>query len=436
MRVLCVIAVWVLWSFQAVGQSSQPRVVQTVVSGAPSKAATQAYTLSPEKLAKARTLGRIRPVMHFGGAFWELAAFWLMLATGWAARTEAWIKRRTHRVWLEGLLFFGALILSMTMLTLPLRLVGHCIGTYYGISVQGWADWFLDFGKSLVLSLILMAPLLLLFHGLLRRSPRRYWLWAWMITLPLMIAGSCAEPFLEPIFYHFEPLAKQHPQLVARLEALAAKTGTTIPTDHILLMQASVKTNALNAYVSGLGATKRIVVWDTTAGRIPDDEILFIFGHESGHYVLRHIAKGLLLSAIFLLPFYWLCAQIAGWSMQRWGLVWRLGGLQSRAGFVLMLMVVSLAQFVLEPIDCAVSRYFEHQADVYGQEAIHGLVADPQHTAVSAFNHLGEAALDDPDPNSFVEFWSYSHPSTQHRAGFAAQYNPWAEGGRPEFFAH
>ena len=94
----------------------------------------------------------------------------------------------------------------------------------------------------------------------------------------------------------------------------------------------------------------------------------------------------------------------------------------------------SLAGFVLTPLGNAMSRHFEHEADVYGQEAIHGLVTDPQKTAVSSFNHLGEAWLDDPNPNGFVEFWSYSHPSVQHRAQFAERYDPWANGERGRFF--
>jgi hypothetical protein len=71
---------------------------------------------------------------------------------------------------------------------------------------------------------------------------------------------------------------------------------------------------------------------------------------------------------------------------------------------------------------------------VYGQEAVHGLVPDPQKTAVSGFNHLGEAWLEDPDPSPIVEFWLYNHPSVQTRAKFAEHYNPWANGGHGEFF--
>jgi Zn-dependent protease with chaperone function len=95
---------------------------------------------------------------------------------------------------------------------------------------------------------------------------------------------------------------------------------------------------------------------------------------------------------------------------------------------------LSIAGFVLAPASNTFSRYFEHQADIYGQEALHGLVADPQKTTVSAFNHLGEAWLEDPNPNSFIEFWTYNHPSVQHRAKFAAHYDPWAGGGKGRFF--
>ena len=80
------------------------------------------------------------------------------------------------------------------------------------------------------------------------------------------------------------------------------------------------------------------------------------------------------------------------------------------------------------------SRHYEHEADVYGQEAIHGLVPDAQNTAVAAFNALGEAWLDDPNPSPLIEFWLYNHPSVKSRADFAAHYDPWKNGGRGEFF--
>ena len=137
---------------------------------------------------------------------------------------------------------------------------------------------------------------------------------------------------------------------------------------------------------------------------------------------------------------YWACAGFAAWLARRFGRRWGLGEpgdeapLASRAGFIVLLFTISVAGFVLEPVNNAFSRHFEHQADVYGQEAIHGLVPDPQKTAVSAFNHLGESWLEDPDPSPFIEFWEYSHPSVKNRANFAEHYDPWANGGHGEFF--
>jgi Zn-dependent protease with chaperone function len=176
------------------------------------------------------------------------------------------------------------------------------------------------------------------------------------------------------------------------------------------------------------------VVWDTTAGRIPDDEVLFIFGHESGHYVLHHIPKELAGTAVFFFFLYWACAAVAGWLVRRFGPRWHVESISSRAGFIVLLFTISVASFLLEPLSNTFSRYFEHQADVYGQEAIHGIVADPQKTAVAAFNALGEAWLEDPNPSPFIEFWTYNHPSVQSRANFAAHYNPWVPGGHPRYF--
>ena len=406
--------------------------------------APQAYSLPPDKLAKAIALGRIRNILEFAGALWGLAALWLLLATRAAAGLEAWAQRIFARRWLQGLLFFAVFLVITFLAGLPLDAYAHHVSRSYGISVQGWGGWLGDQAKALGLSVPIGAPILLLFNWIVRRWPRRYWLGAWVATLPLLVLSAFASPLLEPIFNKYEPLAAHHAALAAELEKVVARTGTEIPPNRMFLMKASLKTNGLNAYVSGLGATKRIVVWDTTAGRIPDDEILFIFGHESGHYVLHHIPQGLALTAIGLFFVYWACAGFAVRLADRFGVRWGLfrpeqfaepqPPLATRAGFVVLLFVLSVASFVLEPVSNTISRHFEHQADVYGQEAIHGLVPDPQKTAVAGFNALGEAWLEDPNPSPFIEFWTYSHPSTQTRANFALHYDPWANGGHGRFF--
>ena len=375
-------------------------------------ASTQAYNLPPDKLAKAITLGHISTALDIVGSLWGIAVLWLLLASRWAAGFAAWAESVSRRRWLQGLLFFVVLLVITTLAGLPLDVIGHAVSRYYGISVQGWGSWLEDLGKGLCLTVLFGAPVLLLFNWIVRVSPRRYWMWIWLVSLPLIVLSVFAAPLLDPIFNKFEPLTK-----------------------------ASTKSNGLNAYVTGIGATKRFVMWDTATDRLPDDEVLFIFGHESGHYVLNHIPQELSGMAAGMFFVFWACAGFAGWSTRRFGIRWQLGEpysgfipLASRQGFVVLLFALSIASFILQPAGNTFSRHFEHEADVYGQEAIHGLVADPQKTAVSAFNHMGEAWLEDPNPSPFIEFWEYGHPSVQTRANFAAHYDPWAKGGRGRFF--
>lgn len=413
---------------------AQPAQSQT--SAQPQVPPGQAYSLPPDKLAKAIALNRIRSILDIVGSLWGLAVLWLLLALGVAAGLESWTARVLRLRWLQGLLFFAALLVVLTLAGLPLDAAGELASRHFGISVQGWGGWLGDQAKALGLTLLFGAPVLLLFNWIVRVSPRRFWVWIWVVSLPILVLVIFVAPLIGPLFDKFEPLSEQHPKLVEELEKVVARTGTAIPPNRMFLMEASAKTNGLNAYVTGIGSTKRIVVWDTTAGRIPDDEVLFVFAHETGHYVLHHIPKMLAGMAFALFFVFWGCAAFSRWMLKRFGPRWHVDSLSSRAGFVVLLFAFSVASFLLEPVSNAFSRHFEHQADVYGQEAIHGIVPDPQKTAVAAFNALGQAWLEDPHPNPFIEFWTYSHPSVQQRANFAAHYDPWKNGGHGEFFKH
>jgi len=373
---------------QAGAKPQQPSVSVTQAT------TQQAYTLPADKLAKAVALSRIRNILSIVGDLWGIALLWLLLATRAAARLEGWTERLTSRRWLQGLLFFAAYFLITTVAGLPLALYGHHAERDYQISVQSWLSLFRDIGVELALTLILGTPLLLFFNWIVRRWPRRYWFGAWLATLPILVIVVFLAPYIALLFDKFEPLTEHHAELVTQLEKVVARTGTNIPPDRMYLMKASEKTNGLNAYVTGLGATKRIVVWDTTAGRIPNVEVMFIFGHETGHYVLHHIVKGLTVSAIGMFFLFWVCAGFARWLVSRYGESWdihpemgakgEIAPLATRPGFVVLLFAVSLAGLIVQPASNTFSRYLEHQTDVYGQEAMHGLVPDPQRALDSA----------------------------------------------------
>jgi Zn-dependent protease with chaperone function len=397
------------------------------------------YHLPPDKLAQATALGYIRTTLHFGSELWELALLVLLVASGTAARLAGRITARVSGRRRQSALFALELIALLWLLAeLPLAALSHAASVRYGISVQAWGPWLLDEVKSFALAAALETSALMLVFGLMHWTWSRRWYWAWFaaFTVPAMIAGTVLLPtVIEPMFDTFTPLSETHPALVAQLERVVARTGTQIPPERMFLMHVSAKSNGLNAYVTGLGPSKRIVVWDTTADRMPMDEILFTFGHESGHYVLNHIVKGLTLAAAGIFALAALSAWLAGALVRRWGGSWGIPAVNSLAGIAVLLLAVTILQTATEPIQNLGSRFVEHEADVYGQEAIHGIVADPQKAAVAAFNDLGAAYLDDPDPNPFVEFWSFDHPSIQTRATFATQYDPWGASKALRFFS-
>ena len=396
---------------------------------------TQAYSLPPDKLARAVALSHIRTALDIGGSIWGIAVLWILLRSGLAAALSAWTIKIFRRRWLQGLLFFAAYFVINALASLPLDLTGQAVSRHFGISVQGWGGWFGDQGKSLALSVVFGSLVLLFFNWLVRVSPRRYWLWMWVTAVPLVLLMIFAEPLVvDPLFNKFEPLTAHHAALVGELEQVVTRTGNQIPPERMFLMKASEKSNGINAYVTGIGSSKRYVMWDTTTDRLPDDEIEFVFGHESGHYVLGHIPKELGVLLAGLLVVLWACGRLAEWQVRRYGARWQVQSLAGRQGFLVLLLALSYAGFVLQPATNGLSRHFEHEADVYGQEAIHGLVPDAQKTAVSGFNHLGEAWLEDQNPSAFIEFWEYNHPSVQTRANFAAHYDPWANGGHGQFF--
>jgi Zn-dependent protease with chaperone function len=311
----------------------------------------------------------------------------------------------------------------------------HTVNLRYGLSVEPWAMWWGDVGKSAALTIIFGTIALSVLYALIRHSPRRWWLWFWVICLPVEVVAVFLIPIvIDPMFNHFSPLEKVDPALVQQLEKVAARGGLDIPPSRMFVMDASAKVTGPNAYVTGFGASKRIVVWDTTIRKVPLDEILAIYGHEQGHYVLHHIQKGMAFSVAVMLAFFWFAYLLFTWLVRRRGGKWRIPSVADWSSLGALLLVVTVLSFLADPVGNAFSRHIEHQADVYGQEVIHGLVPNPQSTMAESFQRLGELWLDLPDPNPFIVFWTYSHPPTASRMRFAAEYDAWAPGSRgPKF---
>lgn len=394
------------------------------------------YTLPPEKMVKAVALFRVRTLLYFVGAGWGILQLVLLLALGIVARFRDVAERVTRNRWGQCFLFTFLLLLATEVLNLPLRIYGHHLGLAYGLSVQGWGSWLGDMAKSFLLEWGPTGLGAMLLFWLIGRSPQRWWFWFWIPAMVSVVFGVFIAPiFIDPLYNHFEALTAHDPALVAQLEKVVARGPLVIPPDRMFWMRASDKYTGLNAYVTGIGPSKRVVVWDTSIAKATPDQISYIFGHEMGHYVLNHIYLTLIYASGLTLVVFWLGFHLARWLLRRYGRAWGIASERDWAALAVYLLVLAVLSFAIEPLNSAYSRGHEHDADVYGQEAVHGVVADPQRTAVMAFQVLGENSLEDPTPHPFVEWWMYDHPAIWKRAAFAAGYDPWVAGGQGRYFS-
>ncbi len=392
------------------------------------------YKLPPEKLKRAIEFSRAKYTLHFVETAWGLLVLVGILELGLASRTRTLAESASSKWYIQALIFPPLLTLLTDVPMLPSNAYLQHLELKYEQSVQGWGSWLWDWTKGEIISVILGTIFACILFGMIHWSPRRWWIWSWVVSLPLIVFSVFITPVLiDPLFNDFTPLAAKHPDLVREIGKVTARGGLDIPADRMFEMKASEKVTGLNAYVTGVGATKRVVVWDTTIARCTTPDILFTFGHEQGHYVLNHIPKTMVfLSALLLIALYLGFRGVELLLAQR-GERWGVRGVNDWAALPVLLLLISLFSFIAEPVGNAWGRAQEHEADVYGLEVIHGLVPDSQTVAADSFQLLGEVALSDPNPPPFIEFWLYSHPSIGERVAFAQSYDPWSN-GRPTQF--
>ena len=395
---------------------------------------TDQYTLSRERYEKAVSYSRIGYTLYFVSYFLGTLVLLLILRLGIAAKFRDIAESASERRWLQGFIFIPLLILTTDIFDLPLRIYWHSLSLRYEQSVQRWGSWFVDWLKAEALGTGLAILLVLILYLVMRKTPRRWWFYFWLAALPLLLFVFFISPwFIDPLFNHFEPLANEHPDLVASIANLTQRAGVPIPADRMFLMRASEKTNAINAYVTGIGASKRVVIWDTTINKTTNDEALFIVGHELGHYVLGHVTTGFIFFAVALLLALYVLFRALHWSLDRWAPEWKIYGPEDWASLAVILLILQILTFVSSPVVNGFSRMQEHAADVYGLEIIHGIVPNSEEVAAHGFQVLGELDLSDPNPPDLITFWLYSHPPLADRLVFAHSYDPWSKGESPKY---
>jgi Zn-dependent protease with chaperone function len=369
----------------------------------------EAYTQAPPLDAKARAHAHAGHIEYVAGVLWTLFILWIVIAVKLAPRLQRFASRARRRV-VQTLLFTAPFVLALGILMVPVEIWAQATERRFGLSIQGWGSFARDWAVGQLIAVVLGTVLVYIVYSFMRR--KRWWLWAWVAMLPVLLFVVFVEPFvIEPLFFKFSPLTSRDPALAQKLQQIAAKAGEAIPLDRMFVMQASEKLRAVNAYVTGLGASKRVVVWDTTLSAMKPREIAFVFGHELGHYVLGHVVIGLIAGALGLLAALFVASRVIPHLLKG-------ARIDEFASLPVLLLVVTILSTLSSPISSAVSREIEHRADAFGLEAIGGVVDDPPQAAAHAFQRLGEIDLAEVNPNPLAVFWLYDHPPIRDRVRF------------------
>ncbi|MGH7510267.1 MAG: M48 family metallopeptidase [Gemmatimonadales bacterium] len=362
-----------------------------------------------------------------GNALWgvELALSLLipalLLLSGLSARLRD-LAQRIGRRWLPTVAMYALLFTLVTaLLMLPLSYYeGYLRQHAFGLSNQSFARWFSEWLKGVAvggigLSLVLWIPYLLL-----RKSPGRWWLYAGLATIPVAALVLVITPvWVDPIFNEYGPMKDK--SLEARILALAQRAG--IEGGRVYQVNKSVDTRTVNAYVTGAGNTKRIVLWDTILDKLEPNQILFVTAHEMGHFVLRHTLAFIVLAAGLTTVSLYVVHRVAGRLIARFSRRLGFDRLSDVASFPLLLLLGRLVALILTPAVLAFSRYQEREADRFALE-----ITRDNRAAASTFVRLQQENLTIPRPGRLYTLWRGSHPSLGERIDFANHYRPWETG--------
>jgi len=349
-----------------------------------------------------------RYALYFAGAALDILALLALLRFRVSARIRDYAKRKSSNPLVQAFIYYPVVMAAYGALVFPLAVYSsYLLPHQYGLSNQSLSGWALDRAKQAAIGAAVGPLIVALLYWSLRRSPRRWWLGFWLASIPLTIAAVLLVPLvIEPLFNRFGPLRNE--ALRARILALAQQAG--IERSRVFEVDASKRTKAVNAYVTGIGGSARIVLWDTLLERLNEDEVLHVMAHEIGHYAERHVPIGLALAIFGTLGVLLFSDASARRLIDRYGATWGVHGLDDLASLPLLMLIVSVINFVGSPVESAVSRTMESRADQFALR----LTGNPT-AGIRSFVKLSELNLSHPSPPAFVEFWMFSHPPLQKR---------------------
>lgn len=345
----------------------------------------------------------------------------IFLFTGLSSNIRTYAGNHTRSIFIMAFIYFVIYSLINFILSFPLEYYGgFYLKHFYGLSNQVFTRWFFDSIKGFLISTIFSAFAVSICFLIIRRFMNYWWLYLGLLTIPMMIFLTFVSPlYIDPIFNKYESIGNPNLESKINDELKIAQ----IQDCKVYKVDKSEDTNEMNAYMTGVFSSKRIVLWDTTINNLSQRETLSVTAHEIGHYVLAHIWKAILLGGILNILILFIINKASLWVIAKSNGSWGFNSIGDIASIPLLILLISILVFIITPGMNVYTRYTEQEADRFELE-----LTQDNNAAATSILKLHEGSLILPSPGIVYKLWNYDHPTLQERLDFANTYSPWKEG--------
>jgi STE24 endopeptidase len=369
--------------------------------------ADPATFMNAREIMLSEEFSKIKNLLFFLSTPYEWLFYFLILILGVSRGFEKWARGTSKNRFIQTAVYLFWLSLASFIAIFPLQFISYKISRAYNISTQDFSMWMKDELTDFWVNYLIMFIIVSVLYGLMKKFKDRWWLAAWALSVPFTIFMMFIQPVvIDPLYNDFYPLKDK--ALEQKILTLADKAE--IPADHVFEVDMSEKTNSLNAYVNGVGANSRIVLWDTTLKQLTDKEILFVMAHEMAHYVEKHIYIGIAIYLVLSFFGLFLASKLMRGIVANYKDDIKVSSVSSLSSLPLFLLITSMLMFAVSPFSNWISRYQETRADRYAIE-----MTEDKQAAITSFQKLSKVGLSQVNPPLMVKIFRYGHPTMMER---------------------
>lgn len=358
--------------------------------------ADPATFMSATDIATSITFARTRHLIFFLSTPFEWLVIGYFICCGMSDHFEDVVKSRLNKRWLQVTIYYLMFAIFTFLAMLPFRFISYQLARFYGTSTMILTHWIRNRGIDFLVDFLLMMTIIHIVLFLIKKFPRRWWLATWLTFIPFAFFFMLIQPVLiDPLYNDFHPLENE--ALEREILTMAADAG--VSASSVFVVEVSDRTNTINGYVTGVGPTARIVLWDTALQQLNEDAIMFLMAHEIAHYVYRDIYRGIVVAIIFAFGGLFIVYKIID-KMDK----------DSLKRIPIALLTIWILLFAISPATNFISRQIEHRADIFALE----MTNDPQ-GGIDLFQTLATTSLNEVNPPRLVRIFRSTHPSLFQR---------------------